>query len=183
MEKIKISSELTYLFAIVLLSLAVAMLSAADFGISMIVAPAYLLSLKIDVLSFGQAEYVIQAGVFIILCVVLKKFKFVYLFSFGTCLIYGLVLDFMENNSLFQSADNRPRQYGFTDQNSYVRFGRVVNVVCRGVVFQNISLSAGLRLFRKSRFGQLRNKITPFKNDSGFVLPYGKFYHDSRFFR
>ena len=71
MEKIKISSELTYLLAIVLLSLAVAMLSAADFGISMIVAPAYLLSLKIDVLSFGQAEYVIQAGGFIILCVVL----------------------------------------------------------------------------------------------------------------
>lgn len=92
-KKIKIPSELTYLLAIVLLALAVAILSASDFGISMIVAPAYLLSLKTGVLSFGQAEYVIQAGIFIILCIVLKKFKPVYLFSFITCLIYGLVLD------------------------------------------------------------------------------------------
>ena len=64
-SKIKVSSEIGYLAAIVLLSLAVAMLSAADFGISMIVAPAYLLSLKLPFLSFGQAEYVIQAGRFI----------------------------------------------------------------------------------------------------------------------
>ena len=93
MKKIKISGEVTYFIAIILLSLAVAILSAADFGISMIVAPAYLLSLKTGVLTFGQAEYVIQAGLFIVLCIILRKFKFVYLFSFATCLIYGLVLD------------------------------------------------------------------------------------------
>lgn len=92
-HKIRLSSEGTYVAAIILLSLAVAILSAADFGISMIVAPAYLLSLKTGVLTFGQAEYVIQAGLFIVLCVILRKFRFVYLFSFVTCLIYGLVLD------------------------------------------------------------------------------------------
>ena len=81
MKKIILSSEIIYLVAIALLSLAVAALSAADFGISMIVAPAYLLSLKTNFLTFGQAEYVIQAGVFIVLCLVLKKFKFIYLFS------------------------------------------------------------------------------------------------------
>ena len=75
MKKIKISSEITYFLAIALLSLAVAILSAADFGISMIVAPAYLLSLKTGVFSFGQAEYAIQAGVFIVLCLVLRRFK------------------------------------------------------------------------------------------------------------
>ena len=57
-RKIKISGEVAYFAAIILLSLAVAILSAADFGISMIVAPAYLLSLKTSILSFGQAEYV-----------------------------------------------------------------------------------------------------------------------------
>ncbi len=92
-RKIKISSEVTYFAAIVLLSLAVAILSTADFGISMIVALAYLLSLKAGFLSFGQAEYVVQAIVFILLCIVLKRFRFVYFFSFGTCLIYGFVLD------------------------------------------------------------------------------------------
>ncbi len=92
-QKIKISSEIAYFAAIVLLSLAVAILSTADFGISMIVAPAYLLSLKAGFLSFGQAEYVVQAIVFILLCIALKRFRFVYFFSFGTCLIYGFVLD------------------------------------------------------------------------------------------
>ena len=79
-HKIKLSSEATYVAAIILLSFAVAILSAADFGISMIVAPAYLLSLKTGVLTFGQAEYVIQAGLFVVLCVILRKFRFVYLF-------------------------------------------------------------------------------------------------------
>ena len=92
-HKIKLSSEATYVAAIILLAFAVAMLSAADFGISMIVAPAYLLSLKTGVLTFGQAEYVIQAGLFFVLCIILRKFRFVYLFSFVTCLIYGMVLD------------------------------------------------------------------------------------------
>ena len=92
-HKIKLSSEATYVAAIILLAFAVAMLSAADFGISMIVAPAYLLSLKTGFLTFGQAEYVIQAGLFIVLCLVLRKFRFVYAISFVTCLIYGAVLD------------------------------------------------------------------------------------------
>lgn len=93
MKKIRISSEVAYFAAIALLSLAVAILTAANLGISMIVAPAYLLSLKTGVLTFGQAEYVIQAGLFIVLCIILKKFKFAYLFSFVTCLIYGIALD------------------------------------------------------------------------------------------
>lgn len=108
MKKIKASSEVAYLAAIALLSLAVAILSAADFGISMIVAPAYLLSLKTGALTFGQAEYVIQAGVFIVLCVVLRKFKFVYLFSFVTCLIYGLVLDLWRKIPCFNPTVTEP---------------------------------------------------------------------------
>ncbi len=93
MKKIKIPSEIVYLISIVLLSLSVAMLTSVDFGISMIVAPAYLLSLKLGFLTFGQAEYVIQAVLFIILCIVLRRIKAVYLTSFLTCLIYGFVLD------------------------------------------------------------------------------------------
>lgn len=101
MKKIRISSELAYPIAIIVLSLAVSMLSAADFGISMIVAPAYLLSLKTGVLTFGQAEYVIQAGLFVVLCLILRKFKLVYLFSFATCLIYGFVLDLWRKIPVF----------------------------------------------------------------------------------
>lgn len=58
-KRVCISSELTYIMAIILLALAVAILTSADFGISMIVAPAYLLSLKVGIITFGQAEYII----------------------------------------------------------------------------------------------------------------------------
>ncbi|MFU2401626.1 MAG: DUF6198 family protein, partial [Clostridiales bacterium] len=92
-RKLKIPSEVVYILAVALLSLAVAMLTAANFGVSMIVAPAYLLSLKVGILTFGQAEYVIQAGLFIIFCIVMRGFRAVYLSSFATCLIYGAALD------------------------------------------------------------------------------------------
>ena len=92
-RKLKNPSEVVYILAVALLSLAVAMLTAANFGVSMIVAPAYLLSLKVGILTFGQAEYVIQAGLFIIFCIVMRGFRAVYLSSFVTCLIYGAALD------------------------------------------------------------------------------------------
>ena len=74
-RKLKIPSEVVYILAVALLSLAVAMLTAANFGVSMIVAPAYLLSLKVGIFTFGQAEYVIQAGLFIIFCIVMRGFR------------------------------------------------------------------------------------------------------------
>ena len=58
-KKIRISSELTYLIATVILAFSVAMITITDFGVSMIVAPAYILSQKLGFLTFGQSEYVI----------------------------------------------------------------------------------------------------------------------------
>lgn len=107
-KRIPVSSELTYILAIILLALAVAILTTADFGISMIVAPAYLLSLKVGVITFGQAEYIIQAGVFIVLCIVLRKFRPVYLMSFVTCLIYGSVLDLWRSVPCFDPSRTEP---------------------------------------------------------------------------
>ena len=107
-KKLRVSAELTYAAAIVLLALAVAMLTAADFGISMIVAPAYLLSLKLGVVTFGQAEYIIQAGLFIVLCLLLRKCRPAYLMSFVTCLIYGAVLDLWRKLPCFDPTVTAP---------------------------------------------------------------------------
>lgn len=93
MKKIKLHGEVVYLAAIVLMAFSVAMLTAVDFGISMIVAPAYILSVKISFLSFGTAEYVVQGVLFIVLCILLKGVKPVYFVSFLCCLLYGAVLD------------------------------------------------------------------------------------------
>lgn len=92
-EKIIISSELAYLLANITLSFSVAMIAITDFGVSMIVAPAYILSQKLGFLTFGQSEYVVQALLFIVFCILMKKLKAVYFCSFITGLIYGFMLD------------------------------------------------------------------------------------------
>ncbi|MGN1419503.1 MAG: YitT family protein [Acutalibacteraceae bacterium] len=93
MRKIKISKELAYFLAIVLLSFAVAMISCTNFGVSMIVAPAYILSQKVSFLTFGTAEYIVQGILFVIFCALMKKVRLSYFCSFLTGVIYGAILD------------------------------------------------------------------------------------------
>lgn len=93
MKRIKIYSELIYVLAQFGLTLAVAVMAAADFGVSMIIAPAYILSRKFTIFTFGQWDYVIQGVLFIAFCLAMKKFKFTYFVSFITCVIYGTILD------------------------------------------------------------------------------------------
>ncbi len=92
-------SEMAYFIGIILLALGTAMMEQADFGMSMVVAPAYLLHLKLSetfaFFSFGMAEYVLQGLLLIIMSIVLGRFKKAYLFSFITAVFYGLVLDAM----------------------------------------------------------------------------------------
>ena len=94
MKKIKIYSELAYVFAQLGLTFAVALMAAADFGVSMIVAPAYIASQKFTMFSFGEWSYIIQGLLFISFCIAMKKVKLIYFVSFITCVIYGYILDF-----------------------------------------------------------------------------------------
>ena len=90
-------SEIAYIAGIALLAFGTALMAKADFGMSMVVAPAYLLHLKISPavswFTFGAAEYILQAVLIIALSCLLKRFKKHYLFSFVTAVIYGVVLD------------------------------------------------------------------------------------------
>ncbi len=89
--------ETAYLLGILILAFSTALMARADFGISMIVAPAYLLHLKLSqyfsFFTFGMAEYVFQAVVLLILTLVMRRFKLTYLFSFVTAVFYGFTLD------------------------------------------------------------------------------------------
>lgn len=93
MKKITFYSELVYIVSLLILSFSVSMVSATDFGLSMIVSPSYLLSQKFTFLTFGQAEYVVQGILFILLCILMKRIKAVYFCSFATGFVYGLLLD------------------------------------------------------------------------------------------
>ncbi len=97
MKKIKIYSEVVYVIALLGLTLSVALMAAADFGVSMIVAPAYILSLRFTIFTFGQWNYILQGVLFVVFCIAMKRFKPVYLVSFITCVIYGIILDGWRN--------------------------------------------------------------------------------------
>ena len=91
------STELAYALGLIFIALSVALMQRANFGLSMIVAPAYILHLKISeflpFFSFGMAEYTLQAGILLLLSAILRKFKISYIFSFVTAFIYGILLD------------------------------------------------------------------------------------------
>ncbi len=91
------STELAYLLGIIMLAFGTALLSRADFGMSMVVAPAYILYLHFSQIwsfvTFGMMEYTIQALLLILLSIILKKFRIPYLFSFITAVLYGFTLD------------------------------------------------------------------------------------------
>lgn len=90
-------TEIAYLIGIALLAAGTALMEAANYGMSMVVAPAYILYLKVsqiwDFFTFGMAEYVVQALLLVLLCIVVRKAKFSYLFSFVTTVFYGILLD------------------------------------------------------------------------------------------
>ena len=92
MRRITIPAEVIYLLAILMLSFAVAMTACTDFGVSMIVAPAYILSNRLP-LTFGQCEYVVQGILFAVFCLLMRKVRLVYFSSFLTGVIYGAALD------------------------------------------------------------------------------------------
>lgn len=97
MQKKKFSAEAAYALGMVILAIGTALMEKADFGMSMVVAPAYILHLKVSAFlpffSFGMAEYTLQAVLLIVLMCVLGKFRAPFLFSFVTAVLYGLLLD------------------------------------------------------------------------------------------
>ena len=90
------STELAYVFGIVFVALGVVLMEKADFGASMVVAPAYLLyrwlSPVWSFVTFGMAEYCLQAVLLLAMCLLLR-FRVSYLFSFVTAVVYGFALD------------------------------------------------------------------------------------------
>ena len=97
MKKKIFYTELAYVFGLIIMAFASAFTEKAGFGMSMVVAPAYILHLKlVEVFpwfSFGVAEYVFQAFLLVLTTLIVRRFKLSYLFSFVTAVIYGTLLD------------------------------------------------------------------------------------------
>lgn len=97
MKKRIFYTEFAYVLGLILMAFGAAFTQLADFGMSMIVAPAYILHLKVSEtlpwFSFGVAEYCMQGFIVLLTVIIVKRFKVSYLFSFITALLYGTILD------------------------------------------------------------------------------------------
>ena len=97
MKKIPLFGEISYTVGLILLALGTAFIEKADFGMSMVVAPAYVihvfLSDTLPFFSFGMSGYVLQGVMLIPLIIILRRPRLGYLFSFVTAVIYGFMLD------------------------------------------------------------------------------------------
>ena len=99
MKKPIFYTEAAYAVGILALALGVTFMERADFGLSMVVAPAYVIHRYISMFpgmewfSFGVAEYTLQLVLVVVLMIVMRRFRWSYLFSFVTAVIYGYILD------------------------------------------------------------------------------------------
>ncbi len=90
-------NELAWGIGIFFCALGIALSTKADFGLSMIAAPPYILHRQISQMlpwfSQGTAEYVWEFVLLILTCLAVRKFRWQYLLSFGTAVLFGFVLD------------------------------------------------------------------------------------------
>ena len=97
MKKRRMYSETAYILAMIILSLGTALMERADFGISMIVAPSYLLHMKVSQtlpwFSFGVAAYMMQTVVLALVIIFMRRLKLAYFFAFVSAMLSGVLLD------------------------------------------------------------------------------------------
>ena len=97
MKKFVLYSEIAFVLGLFLMAFGTALTTYGDFGISVVVAPAYILYLKVSeslpYFSFGMAECVLQVTVLVLLVLVLRKFNAIWFLSFLTAVVYALLLD------------------------------------------------------------------------------------------
>ena len=98
-------SELAYLVGLIVLPLGIVFMEKANLGISMVVAPAYLIYRKVSTIwsffTFGMAEYAFQLTALLLLALILKKFRPYFLLTFVTTFLYVLYWTFSCLSCLF----------------------------------------------------------------------------------
>ena len=97
MKKPVFYSELAYVVGVLLLAFATSLMERGGLGMSIAVAPAYIVHLKLSEIwsffSFGLAEYLLQGLVLTLTLIVVGRVRISWVLSFGTTILYGLALD------------------------------------------------------------------------------------------
>lgn len=92
-KPLTVYTEPAFVAANIVMGLGVAMMAAADLGMSMTGAPAYLLSLRFPALSFGTCELFIQFVLIVLTFLVIRKIRLRFFLSLLSGSIYAVFLD------------------------------------------------------------------------------------------
>ncbi|MBQ6614148.1 MAG: hypothetical protein IIX18_02390 [Clostridia bacterium] len=97
MKKISKMNEAAWLAGVLCCAFGVALATKANFGLSMIAAPPYIIHLFFKNIfpwyTQGTSEYIWQGILLAILCVIVRRFKAKYLLTFACAIIFGLAVD------------------------------------------------------------------------------------------
>ncbi len=170
-KKIRIPGEVAYLLGLILMSLAVSMTAAADFGVSMIVAPAYLVSLKVSWLTFGQAEYLLQGILFVLFCILMRRIRLIYFVSFLTCLLYGLILDLWRKGiPILNPTVTAPGSMAMPVRIVFLAVGMVITSLAVALFFHVYLYPQVYDFFVKGLTVRYRLRVTVFKTVFDFSM-------------
>lgn len=97
LKKREKSAELLWVLGTVFVALGVSICSKANLGVSMVAAPAFVVSEALAGLwsgfSVGVTEYIIQGLLLVVMCLVVRNFNLKYLLAFAVSVIYGYTLN------------------------------------------------------------------------------------------
>lgn len=97
MKKFQKMNEVAWACGILLCALGVALCTKASFGLSMIAAPPYIIHVFMQNFfpwyTQGTSEYIWQAVLLIIMCVIVKRFRAKYLLTFVCAVLFGFAVD------------------------------------------------------------------------------------------
>lgn len=156
MKKPRLSREFCYLPATIFLAIGAALMTKANFGLSAVVAPAFVLS-EIFQISFGTAEYCLQGVLVLAVCLLVGKFRWTYLLSFVSAFLYGMVLDgFIHLFSL-------TGEWGVVLRLIMMVIGMVSSSLGVSLFFKTYLAPGAYELFVKEVSRRFGKKIGPFK--------------------
>lgn len=97
LSKQNVINVVNWLLGISLCAFGICLCTKADFGLSMIAAPPYIVHVRLRELlpwySQGTSEYIWEALIFVILCIIIRRFKLKGVLSFITAVLSGLLID------------------------------------------------------------------------------------------
>lgn len=97
MKKLQKMNEAAWLLGVLLCALGVALATKANFGLSMIAAPPYIIHIFMENFfpwySQGTSEYIWQGVLLLVMCIIVRRFRVKYLLTFACAVIFGLAVD------------------------------------------------------------------------------------------